>query len=513
MSDPIRYRTPPNIGGPPIGVGRFMNLPIRPEFPSLNGLQPSSPLFDINQLPEEDQFLQKKTDLKGLDRKTSKVTQATKLLEEILEDTSDFSLQGPILDGIKHLEYIMKALQNPQIVGKSNPDIQTTQLSQIQLEIAKINAKVDQFLENSNPGKPTYAEALQNQQVWTLKGQPNSQLNPQPGPLSPMVVIPKRKDVQEDDYPMDSSPGPGPRSRSSPSPNQSPTRAMPRAYPGPTQPGDQPTRARRLILKAPMDFLDRLNPMKLRDQINDQLSKHGFHEPVVATINRSVSNLSLVITTMEAYSSAFLLAQKTLWEKFIPYTSLHHDSKWARLIIHTVPTRPFQMDEGEALIKSEIETFNPQLKLMRNPIWLSKEESRTQKTHSSILIYLENQDVAQKALNSRVILAGVSCRAERFIPRHTQCDKCQKFGHTRPYCKGDIKCRICAQNHEDKDHRCQICQVSNQECPHSIATCSNCGLSHASDDRKCKEWEKVRPRFTRPRSTENNPETMEIDDL
>ena len=92
-----------------------------------------------------------------------------KLLEEILEDTSDFYLQDPILDGIKHLEYIIKGLQNPQAVQESNPDIQTTQLHQIQLEIAKINAKVDHFFENPNPPrKPTYAEVLQNQQIGAL---------------------------------------------------------------------------------------------------------------------------------------------------------------------------------------------------------------------------------------------------------------------------------------------------------------------------------------------------------
>jgi hypothetical protein len=107
--------------------------------------------------------------------------------------------------------------------------------------------------------------------------------------------------------------------------------------------------------------------------------------------------------------------------------------------------------------------------------------------------------MAQKALRSRIILAGVVCRTQTFVPKDTQCGKCQEFGHRRSYCRNQIRCRICAKNHEDSDHTCQICQVSNQECPHSPGICANCGQNHKADDKKCQEWEKVKPRFIRPR--------------
>jgi len=257
-------------------------------------------------------------------------------------------------------------------------------------------------------------------------------------------------------------------------------------------------RARRLILKVSTKFLDNLNPMRLRDQINDNFFMTGIDEPVVATVGRSTTNLSLVITTMERYSGSFLLEKEAVWRELIPYTSISHDAEWAKLVVHTVPTKPFFNDEGESLIKSEIETFNPGLRLMRNPIWLSKEEIRAEKLHGSILIHLPNQEMAKIALNSRVIIAGVSCRVEKYIPRHTQCDKCQKFGHTRAYCRNKARCRVCASNHEEKDHMCQICQTRGQECPHSMAKCVNCGKNHRADDKKCQEREKVKPRFIRP---------------
>jgi hypothetical protein len=201
---------------------------------------------------------------------------------------------------------------------------------------------------------------------------------------------------------------------------------------------------------------------------------------------------------MERINATFLMDKKEIWDSYIPFINAVYDSEWAKLVIHTVPVQPFNMDDGLDILKSEIETFNPRLKLMRNPIWLSKEENRAQKRHSSILIHLEDEEMARKALNARVFIAGVSCRVQKFIPRHTQCEKCQKYGHTRPYCQGEIQCSICAQDHETIEHKCNICEVSGQECPHIIATCANCRGNHKANDKKCEEWVKVRPRFVRP---------------
>ena len=475
MSDP---GDPMEVGEPrgsnnPIGIGEPMeSSPIRPLSP--NGSIPTPSSSSNGQFPDIE---------KSLDSRAIKIAKARHLLDEILKENSDSKLHGPILDGIQILEIIEKGIHNPQ-----ENHLSTHQAIQnIQLEIAKINSKVDSFLE---PRKPTFAEILQKPIHSEIQNQPKNQSNQPP---SPMVVIPKRPDLNPDDYPMASFPssklGPSPRPAGS----------------APSRPSLRPNqldefRAKRLIIKTSMEFLNKLDSMKLRDHINDSFYQNGYPEPVVATIVRSMTNLSLVITTMDNYSGSFLLEHQALWDKFIPYISIHQDLAWTKLIVHTVPTRPFLVDEGENLIKSEIETFNPYLRLMRNPIWLSNEEARNQKTHSSILIHLESPDMAQKALRSRIILAGVRCRTQTFIPKDTQCGKCQQFGHRRSYCRNQIRCRICAQNHEDFDHKCQICQVSNQECPHSQATCANCGQNHKADDRKCQEWEKVRPRFIRPRN-------------
>ena len=400
-----------------------------------------------------------------------KINQAKNVLKEVLNDLDSLGSKALIIDRIQILKAIMNQLQSPQEIQDQDLKPMDRLVYKMHLDLAKVNNKVDQILE-----KPSYAEVVQSPSSSSRSNQPPS----------PRVVIPLKKDLRQGNYPLVGH---------STSPT-SPTN--PRPSPRLSQEKGGALRARRLVLKVPLKLLNNLNPMRLRDQINDKFFKEGIDGPVIATIGRSTSNLSLVLTTTEAFSGAFLIEKEAIWREIIPYTSISHDAEWAKLVVHTIPTKPFSMDEGELLMRSEIETFNPRLKLMRNPIWLSKEETRAEKLHSSILIHLPSQEMAKMALESRIIIAGVSCRVEKYIPRHTQCNKCQKFGYTRAHCINEAKCRVCSLNHEGKDHFCQICQVRDQECPHSMAKCANCGKNHRADDRKCQEREKFRPRFTRP---------------
>ena len=64
------------------------------------------------------------------------------------------------------------------------------------------------------------------------------------------------------------------------------------------------------------------------------------------------------------------------------------------------------MDEGLSLLKEEIETYNPDLKLLKNPIWLSLQENRQANRHVSILIAVENAKQAQLAIEKRLCIAG-----------------------------------------------------------------------------------------------------------
>ena len=67
-------------------------------------------------------------------------------------------------------------------------------------------------------------------------------------------------------------------------------------------------------------------------------------------------------------------------------------TNWSKLIIHGIPIAPFSMDDGLYLLKEEIEIFNPEIKLLKNPRWLSLKENRQSKKHASITIIIKNVD-------------------------------------------------------------------------------------------------------------------------
>jgi len=55
-----------------------------------------------------------------------------------------------------------------------------------------------------------------------------------------------------------------------------------------------------------------------------------------------------------------------------------------------MPIRPFSTDDGLYLLEQEIETFNPRIKLIKIPQWLSSEENRENKLYRSVVIQLKD---------------------------------------------------------------------------------------------------------------------------
>ena len=95
---------------------------------------------------------------------------------------------------------------------------------------------------------------------------------------------------------------------------------------------------------------------------------------------------------MPAFSADFLLQKKTVWEEIFSKTAkkIEKDTYWSKVVVHGVLIRSFSMNEGLSLLKKEIETYNPGLKLLKKPIWLSSQENRQVNKHASILITVEN---------------------------------------------------------------------------------------------------------------------------
>lgn len=62
-----------------------------------------------------------------------------------------------------------------------------------------------------------------------------------------------------------------------------------------------------------------------------------------------------------------------------------------------------------------------------------------------------------------------------------QCYNCQRYGHTRNYCKQKTRCMKCAGNHSSPN--------CNQI---DILVCANCGENHTSAFKSCKYYEEIK---------------------
>ncbi|KAL1434047.1 hypothetical protein MTO96_012041 [Rhipicephalus appendiculatus] len=77
-------------------------------------------------------------------------------------------------------------------------------------------------------------------------------------------------------------------------------------------------------------------------------------------------------------------------------------------------------------------------------------------------------------LPNRVSFGFCSYPVTEYIGSASQCFRCQRHGHIAKYCKGPIRCKICAGAHTHK------------ECTsHSQPRCANCGAEHAESYGGC----------------------------
>ena len=141
---------------------------------------------------------------------------------------------------------------------------------------------------------------------------------------------------------------------------------------------------------------------------------------------------------MPDFSADFLLQKKTVWENI--FSNITHkiekDTHWSKIVIYEVPIKSFSMDEGLSLLKEEIETFNPGLKLLKKPIWLSSQDKRQANRHASILIAVENAKQAQLVIEKRLYITGNYLIAEKCKENivYKQYQNCLKYRHSTRAC-------------------------------------------------------------------------------
>ncbi|TVY31391.1 hypothetical protein LSUB1_G008815, partial [Lachnellula subtilissima] len=137
--------------------------------------------------------------------------------------------------------------------------------------------------------------------------------------------------------------------------------------PPPKPAAKKPITSRRLILiKDLMVQNEDFQPLTARNALNTAFASKGVKDPVILSVSKSLQ-ANLVVTTIEAYTSDFLLAKIDVWTHILPGYTAQKDVEWHKIVAHGIPTSVFNRPDGMDLIKDEIRTFNKGLTPLGNP--------------------------------------------------------------------------------------------------------------------------------------------------
>ncbi len=151
----------------------------------------------------------------------------------------------------------------------------------------------------------------------------------------------------------------------------------------------------------------------MRDSMNNALKK-AKSDLIVATVAKTQKGNNIVLTVSEKYTADALLAQRAIWEHVFDVKSIKKDEKWHKIVIHSLETEIFNTETGMKNLKTELESYNSGLKLIINPIWLSKSENRSRNRHASTILAFRIEAEAQRHLKKRLLAAKSTYRTVEY---------------------------------------------------------------------------------------------------
>lgn len=181
------------------------------------------------------------------------------------------------------------------------------------------------------------------------------------------------------------------------------------------------------------------------------------------------------------------------------HTFQTHLDKKLQVVVRNVPT---SLSDSE--IKTELTDQNyPVLRVSR---LLNKNKMPL----PLCAIDLENNDDGKSIFKlDTLCFAVVSVEPKRKSRQLPQCTRCQRFGHTKNFCKLDPRCVRCTGL-----HHYSACPKNKSETPQ----CINCGENHTANYRGCMAYQEIVKTKTQtkinsnllPRSTKETPSIPDI---
>jgi hypothetical protein len=166
----------------------------------------------------------------------------------------------------------------------------------------------------------------------------------------------------------------------------------------------------RLVLEAE-DKDTPIKPIQLRDTVNKTAKNLGFKGLFALSTTRSgTGNLIVQLSGKEARDFAYQSIEAL--RKAIGFQKVLDDDSCYKVVIHGVSTEDFDVENGLASIREEIETYNSGLKPTSDPIWLTSQTKRREVQGASVLVTFQTEEEARRAVRHRLFIGGASLRAE-----------------------------------------------------------------------------------------------------
>jgi hypothetical protein len=247
----------------------------------------------------------------------------------------------------------------------------------------------------------------------------------------------------------------------------------------------------------------RLSEQEVVKVINKCLQNHDDSKHLCVTAAKYNAKSSCIVFTREDQTAEELQKHQ---DKFLSemacgaQATTRLDLPWWKIQIHNMWTG---IGDGKLLtgeeIWAELNRNHPvlaRMALLQPPQWMrfAVDMEREGQAVSSVVISLQNEDDAKALLERRSVTAfGHFCEVKQHAPTRPdqQCTRCWGRGHVKPRCTNGVRCRLCGENHEEKDHPPAMTDIEmgdNAQDPASGGLkCAQCGGGHVANDRRCPE--------------------------